>query len=433
MNWNCSKELFDRAQASLAGGVSSQFRAGGYPHPLFFECGKGAKMYDVDGNEYIDYVLGQGPAIFGHAPEFLTEAVAGSLTRGQIFAGQIQLEVTVSEMIQRVVPCAELIRYANSGSEVVHTALRLARGITGREKIIKFEGHYHGWLDNIAVSLSPTLEQAGTYDAPNTVPLTKGQEKAVLNDIVVLPWNNLDVFKAALQRHRGEIAGVIMEAIMCNTNCILPRPGYLEGVRELCSNEGIVLIFDEVITGFRVDLGGAQRYLGVTPDAATFGKAMAGGFTISMIAGKREFMEKVADGTILHAGTLNANMPSMVATAAALEKLQENDGAIYHHLFRIGHLLMDGIRERAKQWGIDVLIQGPGPLFHLGFTTAQIVTDYRSHITHCDAKKYAKFAALMLESGVRLVGRGMWYMSGAHTEREVEETLRMVDRAFEKL
>ncbi|MBI4532006.1 MAG: aspartate aminotransferase family protein [Candidatus Latescibacteria bacterium] len=433
MNWNRSKELFKRAQASLAGGVSSQFRVGGYPHPLFFERGEGARICDVDGNEYIDYILGQGPAILGYAPKFLVDAVAASLGRGQVFAGQIELEVTVSETIQRVVPCADLVRYANSGSEVVHTALRLARGMTGREKIIKFEGHYHGWLDNIAVSLNPTLEQAGPYETPNVVPLTKGQEKAVLQDIIVLPWNNLEVFKRAIQRHRGEIAGVIMEAIMCNTNCILPGPGYLEGVRELCSGERILLIFDEVITGFRVDIGGAQKYLGVTPDVAVFGKAMGGGFPISMVAGKREFMEKVADGTILHAGTLNANVPSMTAVAVSLEKLEENDGAIYHHLFRVGHLLMDGIRERAKRHGIDVLIQGPGPLFHLGLTTAREVTDYRSHLTHCDMKRYAKFVALMLENGVRLVGRGMWYISAAHGEREVEETLRAVDQAFGKL
>jgi glutamate-1-semialdehyde 2,1-aminomutase len=298
---------------------------------------------------------------------------------------------------------------------------------------VKFEGHYHGWFDNIAVSLNPTLEQAGAYETPNVVPLTEGQEKAVLQDIVVLPWNDLEVFKRAIRRHRGEIAGVIMEAIMCNTNCILPKPGYLEGVRGICSEEGVVLIFDEVITGFRVDIGGAQKYLGVTPDVAVFGKAMGGGFPISMVAGKREVMEKVADGTILHAGTLNANVPSMTAVAVSLEKLEEDGGAIYRHLFRVGHLLMGGIRERAKRHGIDVLIQGPGPLFHLGLTSAQEITDYRSHLTHCDMKRYAKFVALMLENGVRLVGRGMWYISAAHGEREVEETLRAVDQAFGKL
>jgi glutamate-1-semialdehyde 2,1-aminomutase len=306
---------YDEACQVLAGGVSSNFRMGGQPAPLFFERAEGPYLYDVDGNRYVDYVLGMGPCILGHAPREVVDAVATTLNLGQLYAGQHRLEVDLARKVQEMVPCAELVRFAGSGSEVVQAAFRLARAYTGRSKIVRFEGHYHGWIDTALISPRATEEELGSYEAPNTVPGSRGQVRSALEDLIVLPWNDLEVLRRTLERHAGEIAGVIMEPILCNTGVILPRPGYLEGVRDLTARLGIVLIFDEVITGFRVALGGAQARLGVTPDLATYAKAIANGFPLAAVAGRREIMDLLNQG-VVHGGTYNAS-PATAAAAAA--------------------------------------------------------------------------------------------------------------------
>ena len=234
--------------------------------------------------------------LLGHSPPVVLDFVGQAMQNGQLYAGQHELEITLSEKLQQLIPCAELVRFGNSGSEVVHAALRLARAHTGRDKILKFEGQYHGWYDDELISVHPPLELAGSRDHPNTVPATAGQSKHVLESTLVTRWNDLDLLREVIQQHSNDLAAVIMEPVMSNTGCILPQPGYLEGVRELCSEYGIVLIFDEVITGFRLDLGGAQAHFGVTPDLATFAKAMANGFPISCLAGKRDIMEYELEG-----------------------------------------------------------------------------------------------------------------------------------------
>src|SRR5262245_37822103 len=272
-----SDAMLARAKAVLAGGVNSQCRAG--PNlPLFFERAEGARLYDVDGNAYLDYALGQGPMLLGHTPPAVIETVRQSLGRGQLYAGQYEEEILLAERLQRIVPCAELLRVGNSGSEAVQTALRLARGATGRVKYLKFEGRYHGWLDSTLISVAPPLEQAGDRAAPNPIPGTQGQTASVLEEVLALPWNDLELLRRTVEAHRGEIAAIITEPMMCNTSAIPPAPGFLEGMRALCDAHGIVLIFDEIITGFRLSLGGAQQKFGVTPDLAVFGKAMASGY-----------------------------------------------------------------------------------------------------------------------------------------------------------
>lgn len=433
MKLDKSRELYERSRKSLAGGVSSNIRMAERPVPLFFQRGKGSRLYDVDGNEYIDYVLGQGPDIFGHSPDFLLEAVARGMQMGQVFAGQHELEIRVSEMVQRMVPSAGLVRYASSGSEVVHAALRLARAYTGRTKFIKFEGQYHGWLDSVLLSTAPPLEQAGPYDAPVPVPGSAGMSPASAQEIVLLPWNDIEVLRRALDRHRGQVAAIITEPVMCNTNCIMPRPGYLEEMRRLCDEHGVVLIFDEVITGFRLAPGGAQEVLGVTPDLSTFAKAMAGGFPVAMFAGKREIMRLIEDGTVMHGGTVNSNVISMAAAEASLKKLLEDNSAVYRHLYATGRALMEGLRQRARKHEIDVLVQGPGPAFCLTFTSAREIVDYRTHCLNADQARYARFSRGMLEHGVRLTGRGIWFVSTAHTEQDVEQTLAAADAVFASL
>ncbi len=424
-----SKALWERSQRSLAGGVSSNVRTGS---PTYFERAFAARLYDVDGNTYLDYVLGQGPMILGHSPEPVLQAVQQAMWQGQLYAGQHELEILLSEKIQQFIPCADLVRYSNSGSEIVQAAIRLARAYTGREKLVKFEGHYHGWFDNVLVSVHPPLSHAGSREHPQPVLASAGQLSSALDEVMVLPWNDLEAFGSTVIQRRDEIAAVLMEPVMCNTGCILPQSGYLEGVRELCSQYGIILIFDEIITGFRLGLGGAQSYLGVTPDLATFGKAMANGFPVSCLAGKQEFMELIASQQVNHSGTYNSNVMAMAAAYATLAELERNNGEAYQRLFKLGHRMMAGLVERARKLGVNVLVQGIGPMFHLAFTRQQAILDYRSYL-ECDQELYRQFADMLLEEGVRVLSRGLWYLSTAHTDEDIEFTLQAVEAAWVRL
>jgi len=428
---NRSKELLARSTQSLAGGVSSNVRASALPPPLFFSHGKGSHLWDVDGNEYVDYVLGQGPLILGHSPQKVIEETFRACQKGQLYAGQFELEIVLSERLQRLIPCADLLRYSNSGSEIVQAALRLARAYTGRQLIVKFEGHYHGWFDNVLISVQPPLDAAGPYESPLPVPDSDGQARNALHDVIILPWNNLEVFHAMVRKRGNEIAAVIMEPIMCNTGCILPKDGYLKGVQEVCQKYGIVLIFDEIITGFRVGLSGAQGYLGVTPDLATFGKAMAGGFPISCLAGKGELMRLIAEGRVNHAGTFNSNVMAIAATLATLTELEKPEA--YERLYRLGSLLMKGLLEIAEETGAEVHISGLGPMFHLAFTDGHPIHDYRSFVEHCDQGMGNRFADTLLTKDVRCIPRGMWYLSTAHTERDVEISLEAAKSALREV
>ena len=429
MKLDKSREMFERSKKSLAGGTSSWVRTT-EPAPLFFKRGKGSHLYDVDGNEHIDYILGQGPNIFGHAPDFLREAVVRGMQLGQVFGGQHPAEIRVSETIQKVVPCAELVRYAATGTEAVQAALLLAHAYTGRPRFIKFEGQYHGWMDSVNYIPNPSAHLAGAEEVLPPVPMSAGTAPSTADEIIVLPWNDIEVLTKALDRHGEEVAAIITEPIMCNTNCIFPKPGYLEDMRRLCDERGIVLIFDEVITGFRVALGGAQELLGVTPDLATFAKAMAGGFPVSMIAGKREIMALMEDSTVQHGGTTNSNFMAIYAVEAELTKLLEDDGAVYKHLYKTGGRLMEGLKELAMKHEHPMLIQGPGPTFFVSFTDAAEITDYRSHKRNVDQDKYQAFHRGMRDRGVRLNTSGQWYVSTAHAEEDIERTLAAADEVM---
>ncbi|OUC06742.1 hypothetical protein RY27_19140, partial [Litorilinea aerophila] len=273
--WQRSRSYFERARQSLAGGVSSNVRLLAQPFPLFFDRAEGALIYDVDGNAYIDYVLGQGPLILGHSHPAVLDAVNAAMRRGQLYAGQHELEFILAEKLVELVPAAELCRFGLSGSEMVQAAMRLARAVTGRTKILRFEGHYHGWFDNVLISVAPPLDQAGPRERPRPVAGSAGQVESALADFVVLPWNDLALVETLFQEMGEELAAVMLEPMMCNTGAIPPEPGYLEGLRQLCDRYGTLLYFDETITGFRLGLQGAQGRFGVTPDLASFAKAMA--------------------------------------------------------------------------------------------------------------------------------------------------------------
>ena len=426
MKLDKTRELFERSKKSLAGGISSDARLAEGPLPLFLERGKGSKLWDVDGNEYIDYVMGRGPNIFGHSPDFLVEAVAGEMKKGQLFAAQHELEITVSEIVQKVVPSAELVRFASSGTEIVQTALRVARGYTGRSKIIKFHGQYHGWADSVYYDGDPSVLEGNLSESQAPVAKTEGMAPGSANDIIVLPWNNLDMVNKALELYPDQIAAIITEPI---TNAMMPRPGYAEGLRELCDQYGVVLIFDEVITGFRLALGGGQEILGVTPDLSTFAKAMAGGFPISMLTGKREVMDVMADGTVMQGGTMNSNLMSMAAAEASLNKLMADNGAVYQQLYSISNTLMEGLRALGNKHEIGIQVFGPGPVFQMSFTDQSEVADY-ADLANTDQEKYTTFYQGMLEQGVRLLGSGGWFISTAHTQEEVDKTLAAADEVL---
>ncbi len=435
MNYDQSRSLHQEASQYLAGGVSSNFRYTGYgesPVPIFYERGEGARLYDVDGNVVIDYAAANGPNILGHAPPKVLEAVIDSLPMGQLFAGQHRLEIELARRICELVPCADLVRFASSGSEADQAAIRLARAHTGRTKIVKFEGHYHGWFDNVFVSVNPPIDQAGPADSPVSFAHSPGQIDGAFSETIVMPWNDLDALRALFESRGDEIAGVLMEPILCNTGAIMPVAGYLEGVRELTREHGSVLIFDEVITGFRVAVGGAQAYLGVTPDLAVFAKAVAGGFPLAVIAGRRDIMELVATRNVMHGGTYNACVPIIAAGLATLNELSRENGALLSSIHSRGQTLMRELQKLADKHGQNMRVRGFGSVFHPAFTEGDDFKDYRGFLA-TDAEKRQLFNKILHEEGVRVTARGTWFMSAAHTDADVEETLGAADRAFKKL
>jgi glutamate-1-semialdehyde 2,1-aminomutase len=426
-----SKALYERACRSLAGGVSSEFRKFSAPHPLFYDHGAGSRIVDVDGNEYLDFTLSQGPLILGHSHPRVLAAVQEQSAKGQIFAGQHLAELELAETLQRLIPCAELMRFGLSGSEADHAAFRLARASTGRPKFLRFEGHYHGWFDGVAQSIgAASVDALGPRECPIPVPWTAGLPPRIADECHVLPWNDLALVEQTLEKHAGEIAAIVTEPVMCNNGCILPQPGFLEGLRSLCDRHGIVLIFDEVITGFRLSLGGAQQYFGVTPDLAVFGKAMANGYPISVLAGKRPIMQLMAEGKVIHGGTMNSGHPSVAAALATIGVLETEQ--IHPRLFRLGARLIEGLRTAAKQAGQNVLIQGPGPMFHMGFTESSQVRDLRDTFAY-DKGRYGAFALGMQDRGIRLIGRGLWYISAAHTEADIDRAIATASEVLQSL
>ena len=423
-----SHALHERACKVLAGGVSSEFRKFSQPHPLFFSHAKGSRIWDADDNEYLDFTLSQGPLILGHSHPHVLKQVTCLSAEGQLFGGQHLAELELAERLQKLIPCAELIRFSLSGSEADHAALRLARAVTGRPKFLRFEGHYHGWFDNVSFGVAAANEEAmGDRSNPNSTPWSEGLPPHAQEESILLPWNDLALVERTLASRHNEIAAIITEPVMCNSGCIPPEPGFLEGLRTLCDRYGILLIFDEVITGFRLGLSGAQGYFGVTPDLAVFGKAMASGYPISVLAGRREFMNLISEGRVIHAGTMNAGNPSVAAALATLDVLEREP--ISQRLFALGARLMEGLRRASRASDHSVLVQGMGPMFHFGFTNAEKVTDYRGVFSY-DKPKYAAFVRGMQERGVRLIGRGLWYVSAAHTEEEVDFA---IDRAYDTL
>jgi len=415
---------YSRAQQSLAGGVSSSLRRSARPYPLYFAHGSGGLVTDVDGNTYIDYGLAWGPLILGHAPAAIREAVEVQLRRGLTYGAQHDLEIEISEKLISAIPCADLVCFANSGTEIVQLALRLARAVTGREKFLKFEGHYHGWDDSVLVSYHPSRLE---IDAANGEPVPAGLGQRRHQDVFVAPWNDLNAVEAIFNSHAEEISAVICEPILCNSGCIPPEPGFLARLRELTSKERTLLIFDEVITGFRVGLSGAQGLFGIVPDLATYAKALGGGTVLSALAGRREFMDWIVSGNVVHAGTLNGNPLSLAAASATLNVLAQNGGAVFRDIERLGRRLQQGLTTVLRNAGHTLVTQGYGAVFQLSFMD-QPARNYRDTM-RADKRLYSDFALALLDEGVLVLPDGRWYLSAAHTEADIDATLAAAERA----
>ncbi|MEO7142136.1 MAG: aspartate aminotransferase family protein [Bryobacteraceae bacterium] len=430
-NWEKSRALFTRAKRSLAGGVSSPVRATA-PVPLYFAGGRGARLVDVDGNEYIDYQLGWGPNILGYCHPRMVEAMRAQAERPYTYGAQHELEIRVAERIQSMVPCAERVAFTSSGSETVQLAHRLARAFTGRPLILKFEGHYHGWMDSALHSYHPARNEMGPLENPCAVPGSAGQAESASANVVVAPWNRVEILKRLFERHAGRIAAVILEPVLCNSGCLMPRLGYLEAVRDLARHDGALLIFDEVITGFRIAPGGAQGHFGVVPDLATFGKAVGGGVPLSVVAGRQEIMEQMFTGGVVFGGTFNGNPISLAGANACLEELARDSGAALRHANAMGENIRRGLLELARARGIPLHVTGFGAALSLHFTAREELVDYRDTLDD-DPARLRRFLYRSQEEGVILVPDGRLYVSAAHTAEDVEETLASFARVFERL
>ncbi|HEY3543413.1 MAG TPA: glutamate-1-semialdehyde 2,1-aminomutase [Gaiellaceae bacterium] len=410
-----SAELFERAQRTLVDGVSSPSRGplNYHPGPIYIAGGKAGHMTDVDGNDYVDLMLAFGALIHGHAHPRLVGALQRAAENGALTATASEIEVEVAERIAAMHPCAERVRFANTGTEACMAALRLVRGYTGRDKIIKFEGHYHGWAD--AYSLRSNLPDGGEVDS-------LGIPAGALADTIVLPWNDADAVEAALDAHRGEVAAIVTEPVMANMGVIPPADGYLQALRELADAHGALLFVDETVTGFRLGPGGACGRFGIRADVVTFGKALGAGFPVAALAGRADVLDALSGGRVLHYGTQNAN-PALLAVVN--ESLQLLDDAAYARLERLAERLVAGLRDALRG---DAIVQSVGPMFQIYFTDAPAITSYRDFGEHVDRERFNRFVHGLFERGVYTSPSPALHsvLSTAHTDDDIDRVLAAV-------
>jgi len=409
---------------------------------VFIVRAEGSHLWDVDGNEYIDYHGGMGPAILGHRHPEYVKGLKDLLDTSSVCVGSGLLfspdDIEVAEKLVQHIPCAEQVKFCLSGSEAVQMAIRLARAYTARPYFIRFSGHYHGWFDNVLggmVDPNPAGKPFAHYD-PESNPyadicFTLGRATGAEKESFLLPWNDLDALEDTLRKYGEQVALIHFEALICNHFCMPPRPGYLQRIRELCTQYGIVMSIDEVITGFRLGLSGAQGYYGVTPDIATFGKAMAGGLPVSAVVGKTAIMEQLRDKKVLGPGTFNGYPLGMRAALTTLTILERNNGAVYAKMERVQKRLEDGLKELAQKHGVQMRIQGARGVFFtiFGVDSDKVVYSDEDLMT-IDMEKTLKFWSGMNHEGIGVLAGGRWYMSIVHTDADVQRTLEAADKVM---
>jgi len=418
MNTSKSQHLFEEAKKVIPGGVNSPVRAfksvGG--SPLFITKGKGSSIYDVDGNSFIDYIGSWGPHLFGHNPPFIIEAIETALKNGTSFGAPTALEVEMAKLITELVPSIEMVRMVNSGTEATMSAVRAARGYTKREKFIKFEGCYHGHADYFLI-------KAGSGALTLGIPTSPGVTKGNAADTLLADYNDIESVNRLIKANKNEISAIIIEPIAGNMGVVKASVDFLGALRKICDDENIILIFDEVMTGFRVAKGGAQEILGIQPDITTFGKIIGGGLPVGGFGGRKEIMEMVAPaGPVYQAGTLSGNPLAMAAGYAALRYIKDNPG-IYPELERKGNLLENGLRENMKKLGKKFALNRIGSMLCM-FFTERAVSDFKTAITS-DTELYGKYFHGMLERGVYLAPAQFEavFISTAHSDEDLEKTI----------
>lgn len=418
-----SEQLFERAVKHLPGGVNSPVRAflsvGGSPR--FIESADGAYIYDVDGNKYIDYINSWGPMILGHNHDIIRTAVIEAAQKGLSYGAATEVEVEMAELLCEIVPCFEMVRMVNSGTEAVMSAIRAARGYTKRSKIIKFEGCYHGHSDGLLVKAGSGVMVAG-------IPDSMGVPSNCVIDTLQAKYNDLDRVTELFEQNEDEIAAIIVEPVAANMGVVLPQEGFLQGLREICTKHGALLIFDEVITGFRLSLGGAQGYYNIMPDLATFGKIIGGGMPVGCYGGRREIMEMVSPvGPVYQAGTLSGNPVAMAAGMAQLKYLK-NHPEVYTDINELGEYFRNMVNELFDKYNIKCQVTGIGSLACIFFTGSK-VTDYET-AKLADTKEYARYFRFMLEHGIYIAPAQFeaMFFSNAHTHKDIEDTLLVIEQ-----
>ncbi len=428
-----SQRWFARARQVLAGGISSSARTtttGSWHYPLYLTHGRGSHIWDADGHEFVDYLLSYGSVILGHAHPGLIRAADKQLADGTMFGTCNIVEVELAEQICRMVPGAELVRFSNSGSEAICGAIRAARGFTGKNRVLKFEGHYHGWVDVLAVSNRPTAAQAGPLDAPASYPHSPGIPAGVVGNVIIAPFNDRDRTSRIIESHASDLAAVILEPVVANNACIEPQPGFLPWLREQCARLGIILIFDEIVTGFRLARGGAAEAFGVTPDLAVFSKALGGGFAISAFAGRRDIMELIGANTVKHGGTYNGN--PLCAAAALFTLRQIARPGVLESIHEHGRACMEAIRRSSRDWNVPCVVQGSGGMFQVVFNRDGKPLRHYRDLSGVDMARYGAFRHALLRQGVHLNGSGSacWFISTVHSADDLAIATAAIEKAM---
>ncbi len=423
-----SSQLFAAAQKHIPGGVNSPVRAfkGVGGNPVFFNRAKGSYVYDEDDNQYIDYVGSWGPMIIGHAHDDVLKSVQATMQKGLSFGAPTEIETQMADKVCELVPSMDMVRMVSSGTEATMSALRLARGYTGRDKIIKFEGCYHGHSDSLLV-------KAGSGALTLGVPTSPGVPASLAELTITLSYNNIEEVKKTFAEIGEQIACIIVEPVAGNMNCIPPVPGFLEGLREVCDEYGSVLILDEVMTGFRVSLGGAQSFYNIKPDLTTLGKVIGGGMPVGAFGGKREIMEHIAPlGPVYQAGTLSGNPVAMAAGLATLNIIEQP--GFYEALSKKTETLVKGLEERAAKTNIPLTTNQAGAMFGFFFTAEKNISTFEQ-VSACDAERFKKFYHGMLQQGVYLAPSSYetGFVSSAHSDEDITKTLDAAEKVFSGL
>jgi glutamate-1-semialdehyde 2,1-aminomutase len=431
-----SRQLYERTLGVLIEASSSSSRgpANFGKYPIFMERGRGSRIFDVDGNEYIDWMMAFGALPLGHAHPEVVEAITEAAASGAHFATATDVELEVAEMLQKIVPNAERVRFANTGTEAMMAAIRLARGVTGRLKILKFEGHYHGWYDDLLVSSNVMPASAlGLRSDPVKIPDSSGLNRMALDDTIVVPWNDLPALQRAIENHSGQIAAIVTEGIMANMGVIPPAEGYLQGIEKLARANGIIFILDETVTGFRIAPGGCQEYYKLSPDLVTFGKALGCGLPVAALVGRAAVMDALQWGGVLHYGTHNGSRIGMHAARANLRVLTRDKNAAYQHTWRVAEKLCAGLRDVLHTKGRQAIVQNVGPMFQIMFTDRPAIHDYRDFCQYVDRAAFQKFVLSLFPFGVYASPSAALHsiVTLAHTDEDVDLTLQAAAKALD--